>query len=126
MKIEHFGFPGHFICGRWCRFHITTVVGEKYLISTIGEYVHPKNSGGSEKAELEYMAKNPNGEEIGHGRHYETMVFRAGKRCKAEGCNCGQPKICGDEIAFRGYNDPGSATQGHNELVAKYVGAVER
>lgn len=41
---EWFGNAAHFICGRWCRFHLATKVG-KYLISTVGEYVSPRNSG---------------------------------------------------------------------------------
>ena len=35
-----FGSPGHYICSRWCRFHLCTLVGQ-YIVSTIGEYVHP-------------------------------------------------------------------------------------
>ena len=32
-----FRHPGHFICARWCRFHLCTQVG-KWLVSTVGEY----------------------------------------------------------------------------------------
>jgi hypothetical protein len=46
-----FGSAAHFICGRWCRFHLATQVG-RYLISTVGEFVHPRH-GGSERAEAE-------------------------------------------------------------------------
>lgn len=120
MKVEQFGFPGHFVCGWWCRFHITTVVGGKYLISTVGKLVHPRNAGLSEKQEFDYLDLNPEGEEIGAGRHYETMVFKTGTRCHSAGCDCGMPAILGNELEMRGYNDAGSATRGHAEMVEKY------
>jgi len=74
-----FGSSAHFICGRWCRFHLATLVG-KYLISTVGEFVHPRNSGGSEEVESKWLAKNFPGKDIGINTKYETMVFHAGDR----------------------------------------------
>ena len=114
-----FGNAGHFICSRWCRFHLTTQVG-KYLVSTVGEYVHPRHGGGSERGESEWLEKNWPGEEIGLGRKYETMVFRAGKPCARPGCGCGLPEIDGKEVDFDGYNNAKDATDGHMALCVKW------
>lgn len=112
-----YGKSGHFICGEWCRFHLCTVVGP-FLVSTIGEYVHPRHSGGGETAEREYLKDHPYGEEVGYQRFYETMVFIAGEPCT---CGCGQPRVDGHDLDFRGYNDPLSASEGHRELCSKWA-----
>jgi hypothetical protein len=114
-----FGNAAHFICGRWCRFHMATQVGG-YLISTLGEYVHPRH-GGSEKAESEWLKENWTGEDIGCDRKYETMVFVAGKPCDAPDCGCGLPSISGDELDFRGYNRAAEATRGHMAMCEKFA-----
>ena len=116
---EWYGNAAHFICGRWCRFHLATKVG-RYLISTVGEYVHPRHSRGSEQAEQEWLRKNYPGEEIGCGRKYETMVFLAGKQCASKECECGLPEISGSELDFAGYNTGGDARAGHLRLCAKW------
>ena len=116
---EWFGNAGHFICGRWCRFHLTTKVGP-WLVSTVGELVHPRHGMGSELKEDEWMADNWLGEDIGCNRKYETMVFRAGKPCDVDGCGCGFPQIDGEELAALGYNDAKSATEGHMRLCEEY------
>ena len=119
-----FGHPGHFICGRWCRFHLCTQVGN-YLISTVGQLVHPRHSDGSEQREAAWLEKHPNGEEIGCGRTYETMAFLAGEPCKAKGCGCGLPTIDGSELDCDGYNNAASATKGHMAMCRKYANAME-
>lgn len=118
---QWFGHAGHFICGQWCRFHLTTKVGP-WLVSTVGEYVHPRHCNGNERAEAEWLIKNPQGEEIGCGRFYETMVFRAGKPCEEPDCSCGLPSIDGSEVDFSGYKNAGDATRGHAALCLKYAG----
>ena len=114
-----YGYSGHFICGQWCRFHLCTKVG-KYLVSTVGRYVHPRNSGSGEQSEREFLEANPNGEEVGCGRFYETMVFKAGAPCSAEGCDCGLPDINGINLDFSGYQTAAEATKGHYKLCAKW------
>jgi hypothetical protein len=116
---EWFGTPGHFICAQWCRFHLTTVVGN-YIISTVGEYVHPRHSGGVEAQESKWLAKNWPGEDIGAGRKYETMVFKAG-RCTATSCGCQLPEISGTELDMKGYNTRVDATRGHIELCTTWA-----
>lgn len=114
-----FGTAAHFICGQWCRFHLATQVGE-YLISTVGEYVHPSRGGGSELAEFRWLQENWPGQDIGIGRKYETMVFRAGEPCTRKACGCcGLPEIDGAEIACKGYNCRGDATRGHMQTCLK-------
>ena len=118
---EWFGDAAHFICGRWCRFHLATRVGP-WLVSTVGSYVHPRNSGGGERAESEWLAKNWPGEEIGAGRKYETMVFKAGKPCDARGCDCGMPSLADAmELDVIGSNTPGEARRAHMELCHKWA-----
>lgn len=116
-SFEWFGSAGHFICGRWCRFHLTTKVGP-WLVSTVGEYVHPRHGMGSEQREAEWLKDNWPGEDIGCDRKYETMVFKAGERCE---CGCGLPTIEGSEVDFAGYNDAKSANEGHLRLCDKYA-----
>jgi len=85
-------------------------------------YVHPSKSQGGEKAEFEYLNKNPNGDQIGCDRFYETMVFLAGERCREKGCNCGQPVISGSELDFLGYQEAGEAAKGHYKMCLKFAG----
>lgn len=121
-KWEWFGNHGHFICGRWCRFHLCTLVG-KYLVSTVGELVHPSDSGSSEFMEDQYLEKNPLGANIGAGDgKFETLVFLAGKRCDSKECGCGMP-----ELANRGELDGvrcktrKEARENHMEYCRKYA-----
>jgi hypothetical protein len=115
-----FGVPGHFICSRWCRFHLTTCVGP-WLVSTVGEYVHPRHSQGSEKTETEWLKSNWPGEDIGYQRKYETMVFLAGEPCASSTCGCGLPAINGHEFDSNGYNNRGDAQAGHLAMCAKWA-----
>jgi len=134
-----FGHAGHLIVGEWCRFHLTTHVGD-YLVSTVGEY-WPERSVREIHAEVQdaaWLRKNQvlKGDAfdaaymkrfgfatIGSDRVYETMVFRAGKkRCDDPKCKCGLP-IPTDwgELDFAGYNNAGTATKGHRKLCRKWA-----
>lgn len=54
-------------------------------------------------------------EQIGSGRTFETMVFKAGERCTAEGCNCGMPELAdASELDADGYNDPALPNHSHS------------
>ena len=116
---QWFGNPGHFICGQWCRFHLCTRVGS-YLVSTVGEYVHPRHSAGSEQTEEEWLNKNWPGEMIGCDRYDETMVFKAGPPCLTGGCMCETPELDGGELDMNGYMTRGDAARGHFELCLKW------
>lgn len=135
-RVRWFGNAGHFICAQWCRFHLTTQVG-KYLVSTVGEY-WPERSSREIHARVYdpgwlmanahrkgdefdfYYMQRFGFQEIGCGRKYETMVFKAGKPCAAKGCGCGLPSIDGSELDVGTYNDAKAATEGHMKLVAKW------
>jgi hypothetical protein len=119
-KWKWFGTVAHHICGRWCRFHLATKVG-KYLVSTVGEYVHPCRSGGSEAREAAWLRDYPKGEEISPGLHYETMVFLAGRPCDPISCDCGMPAPKGDELDSAGYRTRGEAGRGHMKLCRKWA-----
>lgn len=98
MKPRYLGMPGHFIGASRCVWHLTTVVGG-YIVSTVGDY-RP-------------FAEDQKPTEIGFGRTFETMVFRAGKPCARPECMC-----------FAPYNTAGEAQAGHEAMVAKYVRLV--
>ena len=118
---KYFGNPGHFICARWCRYHLCTQVGP-FLVSTVGEFVHPRHGKGSEILEAKWLKDNWPGEEIGCDRKYETMVFEAGTPCEAEGCDCGLPSPADlSELDVAGYNVPGDAARGHHEMCLKWA-----
>lgn len=103
-----FGNAGHFICGQDCRFHLTTLVGP-WLVSTVGQLLFDSN------VKIGY-------EPVGFDRLFETMVFRAGEPCKAEGCGCGLPSLSSaNELDFSGYNDAAAATAGHYALCEKWA-----
>jgi len=111
-KWQWFGNVGHFCCGKWCRFHLTTKIG-KYLVSTVGEYIHPSHSGGNELKESEWVKNNWPGEDVGCGRKFETMVFETNGTCD---CGCGLPYIVPNELDFAGYNTHAEATAGHMKM----------
>jgi hypothetical protein len=135
-----FGRAAHFILGEKCRFHLATQVGE-FIVSTVGELwneravreIHASIADPAwfaanrkllgDSFDAAYM-KRFGFEEIGVQRKYETIVFKAGKPCTAEGCNCGMP-IPSDytELAANGYNDAGAATRGHYEMCERFSAA---
>lgn len=117
----YYGSSGHFICGRWCRFHLATKIG-KWFISTVGEFVHPKDSGGSEATEARYLTDNPLGADIGYGRKFETLVFQYEGECD---CGCGLPHTIGFELDSSCYNDRKSANEGHLAMCKKWASITE-
>lgn len=118
---EWFGHAGHFICARWCRFHLCTKVGP-YLVSTVGEYVPLHEAGNSEQAESEWLAVNAPGKDIGCGRKYETMVFKAGEPCDSTDCNCGMPMPeTWSELDMLPANNAGDARDNHMVLCEQYA-----
>ena len=98
-NIKWFGSQLH-LCVK-CDWHTATVVNDKYLISTVGDWY------------------NANGErdEVGVGRFYETMVF------EIEGYRkCGCPNVSSfEEVDFEGYNTCKEATQNHMLMIDKWA-----
>ncbi len=141
VDVQWFGNAGHFICGQWCRFHMTTKVG-KYLVSTVGQYwpdrdlrrLLAKRDPEWYKANAALMGDNYDAAhlerfgygEIGYNRTFETMVFECGAPCSDPECGCGMPSIgSGHGVDFDGYHSAGDATEGHRRMVAKWLAHQE-
>lgn len=123
----------HLIVGNDCRFHLATYVG-KYIVSTVGEYwpdqevrrIHAEVNNPSwyeenknlkgDNFDIAYFKKFGYNE-IGCGRIYETMVFKAKK---TKGLCCQYVMISGENVDFRGYNTPKEAREGHSKMCLKW------
>lgn len=86
-------------------FRIADLVHDKYLVSSVGEYVPRSSASGK-------------WESIGLNRLYETMVFRVTSR-KREACGC-PSDVDWSEIDFLGAMTVRDALANHNKLLAKY------
>ena len=123
----------HLIVGNDCRFFLATYVG-KYIVSTVGEYwpdkvvreIHAKVHDPKWLSENEHLKgdnfdsayfKKFGYEEIGLGRIYETMVFKA-EKSKID-C-CPYEINSGSEVDFGSYNTPEEAFKGHMKLCKKW------
>ena len=109
-KITERGWAGHFICAARCNFRRNTLIESgdtRVVVSTVGA--------------LRLKEDRQGFSDLGCDRTYETMAFRAGAKCKANGCACGQPVIVHPELEFRGYNDAKSATEGHYAVCLKFA-----
>lgn len=137
-----FGCAGHFICGHQCRFHLCTQVGD-HLVSTVGDLWHERGSREihARVRDPEWLARNQpllgddfdraymerfGYQEIGLGRLYETMVFRAGKPCDSRTCGCGLPSIDGGELDMEGYMTAPAATKGHLAMCERWADPATR
>ena len=122
-----FGKAGYCCIGQYCRFHLTTQVGD-FLVCTIGEYMPPESmveiinevkklnlQGKGDDREADFLKKNGY-EDVSCGNKYESVVYLAGAPCKEKGCLCGMPEIAGAVLDGRRYNTAGEATEGHMEL----------
>lgn len=109
-----YGFAGHFICGPWCRFHLFTDLRNGYVVSSVGDF--------HSASQIVKSGESTVAEEIGCGRKYETMVFRAGKKCRVKECGCGMPTLkTPRELDSRSYMTAGEATKGHYALCKKWA-----
>lgn len=120
---------GHLVVGSMCRFHLNTLVNGR-IVSTVGEYLPPEGSwpiyaeskrvileGRGDELERDFL-KKVGFVEIGAGRMYETMVFKARKstaRC------CAWEQSSGENLDFDGYNDAGDAAAGHLAMCKKWA-----
>ena len=125
---------GHLIIGYACRFHLNTYVGG-YIVSTVGEW-WPERSSREIHARVydpEWLAENQHllgdtfdhaymkkfgFEEIGVGRTYETMVFKATK--DTENICCPWKMDRSPYVEMDGYTTAADAYQGHLKLCEKY------
>lgn len=136
-----FGNAGHLIVAAWCRFHMCTQIGD-YMVSTVGEYwpdrvsreIHARIHDPKwleqygilkgDNFDAKYMERFGY-ETIGCDRTFETLVFKAGKPCNSETCNCGLPYPSDwGELEANGYNTAGDATRGHMAMCEKWAAQV--
>ncbi len=130
---EWFGSPLHLIVSSECRFHLGTLVGP-WVVSTVGEWlpdssswdIYAKSAGvtieGRGDARRADFLRKFGYVDIGHGRKYETFVFRAtGERCDRDECHCLQPEWTGSELDTEGYNERGDAQRGHYAMCEKWA-----
>lgn len=126
---------GHFICSKDCRFHLNTYVG-KYIVSTVGEMwgdrivreIHAKvydprwlsENAHRKGSDFDYAYMKKFGyQEIGCGRTYETMVFKA-KQNKEHGC-CPYIMANTNHLDINVYNTAKEAYEGHLKLCKKWA-----
>lgn len=127
-----FGTVAHLCVGQDCRFHLATLLPTGWLVSTVGQYwpdapIRERNArfrgieleGKGDDRRNDYMRKIGY-EEIGCGRLFETMVFRAGEPCTAEGCDCGCPRRH-EAVDMDAYNSAGDAASGHMRMCEKWA-----
>ena len=124
---------GHFICGDKCQFSLNTYVG-KYIVSTVGELWFERSSREIRASvyDKKWLEENQSlkgdnfdyayfkrfgFEEIGCGRKFETMVFKA---VKTKDKCCPYRMVSGEDTDFRGYNTRDEATVGHYKLCKKW------
>jgi hypothetical protein len=120
--------PGHLIISFDCRFHMNTYVNG-YIVSTVGEYFPCDGTreilatsrgvtlqGRGDERKADYM-KKIGFEDLGFGRKYETMVFKA-EESKDKCCPWTASSF--EELYIKGYNDPGDAYAGHLNICEKY------
>jgi hypothetical protein len=122
--------PAHFICAEDCRFHLATYVSG-YIVSTVGEYFPDSPAReiiascrgimlkGQGDARRDDFKRRVGWVEIGSGRTYETMVFKAEAAARPETC-CPWRMESPHELETVGYNDPIAATVGHMRLCEKF------
>ena len=111
MKRRYYGHAAHLIVGESCRFHIATLINDRYLVSTVGDY--------------RARADDEEPTTIGSNRLYETFVFDwSGDWCD---CGCGLPKPTEwHEIDTAAYNDAPAAAEGHEAMCRKYEAKRQR
>lgn len=106
MEIVELGCAGHLIMADRCRFRRHTQIGDKYRVSTVGDYFPASRR-----------------ETIGSGKrdYFETRVFETGGLApNNEGCGCHSVlDYCG--VASDRYATAGEAQRGHEAMVRKYA-----
>lgn len=119
---------GHLIIGHKCQFKLNTYVG-KYIVSTVGEHLPDEGvreifnqtrnlglEGRGDAREYDFIRKNGY-EELGYGRTFETMVFKA---IKSKDKCCPYKMLSGTEVDMDGYKTAADAFEGHLKLCKKW------
>jgi hypothetical protein len=113
VKITYRGWPGHFILGHRCNFHLNTLIeykDVKIVVSTVGMLLN--------KAEDAF-------EEIGHNRYYETMAFYAEKKENFYDADVCKPVEFESRWCYNSIDDEWEANKGHWKVVAEISDKLE-
>jgi len=104
VKITYRGWPGHFICGDRCVFHLNSLLecGDlKIVVSTVG------------------MLKTENGnyDTIGCDRYYETMAFVAKRENEFYDANVNKQLEIESRCCWGKLKDEWKANKGHWKVI---------
>ena len=107
MTRRDFDKPSHFICSDKCKFGMTTVVNDRYIVSSVGDY-----------------RVNGKRERLGAGpkTYYETLIFKFSHYCEIAGCTCGgiPEPLDWSEIDGKRFATEAECRDGHAAFVEKY------
>jgi hypothetical protein len=114
LRIE-LGCPGHLIVARSFRWRRHTQIGNKYRVSSVGDYFP-----GTPNATRDTVGS-------GDDDFFETMVFplTAKQEKGNEGCGCNAVKDW-SELDGKRYATAGAAQVGHEAFVKKYLALAKR
>lgn len=131
MNLIYMPHPGHLCVSRDCKFFLNTCVNQKWIVSTVGEYLPSDEvreifattrgvilEGKGDYRLYDYL-KKIGYENIGFGRKYETMVFEAARVDDPTTC-CQWRMADGREKDSAGYNEPSEAYKGHMAMIQKW------
>lgn len=111
-RITELGCPGHLIVAGSCRWRRHTQVGDRFRVSTVGDY---------------FPTRDGKRVTLGAGgQYFESMVFATSPHADADSEECGCREVAGwDGLEARRYATAGEAQRGHEALVAKYAAMIE-
>jgi len=116
-KITYRGWPGHFICGDRCMFHLNTLIelrDVRVVVSTVGMMRDFHAPDGLNVAKYET---------IGHERYFETMAFHAERRGEFWDADAHREVRFESNWAYSSLSDEWKANKGHlavvNEIATK-------
>lgn len=118
-KVSYRGWPGHFIGGARCVFHLNTLIefrDTKIVVSTVGmmqDYSHP-----------EFRKKNVF-DIVGFDRYYETMAFHAKRNGEFYDADVSREISFESEWAYSRIEDEWRANKGHWAVVDEIVSKLE-
>jgi hypothetical protein len=118
-KVTYRGWPGHFICGARCVFHLNTLIefrDTKVVVSTVGmmqDYSHP-----------DFRNKHVF-DTVGLDRYYETMAFHAKRDGEFYDADVVREISFESEWAYSLLEDEWRANKGHWAVVEELASKLE-
>lgn len=118
-KVTYRGWPGHFILGSRCIFHLNTLIeygDTRVVVSTVGmmkDWHAPKPFSTSVF------------DTIGFNRYYETLAFLAYKNAEFWDADVSKQVDFDSEWSYSKLGDEWKANKGHWKVVEEIVGKLE-